>query len=46
MDSAAEWHGGTSQKFKGNRKHVPVPESKEVPHPLYSTQGKRHFEKD
>jgi hypothetical protein len=34
-----------SQKFRGNRAHVPEPQFKETPHPLYSTFGKRHFDK-
>ena len=25
--------------------HVPEPKFKEVPHPLYSINGKRHYEK-
>jgi hypothetical protein len=41
----SEWPGHTSSKFNGARKHVPEPEFKEVPHPLYSTYGKKHFDK-
>lgn len=40
----ADWPGGVSQKFKGSRAHVPEPQFKEVPHPLYSTFGRKHYE--
>lgn len=40
----ADWKGATSQKFKGSRMHVPEPVFKEQPHPLFSTNGRRHFD--
>jgi len=40
-----EWQGQQSKKFTSNRKHVEPIQSKEVPHPIYTMFGKRHFEK-
>lgn len=38
-----EWLGQTSQKFATNRKHVEPIVPKEMPHPLYSMNSKRHY---
>ena len=39
-----EWNGQTSHKFPKERRHVEAPKPKEVPHPLFSMNGRRHFE--
>ena len=38
-----EWAGQTSQKFRGSKMHIPEPQFKEVPHPLYTINKKRHY---
>ena len=40
----ADWQGGVSQKFRTNKMHVPEPQFKEVAHPLFSTNGKKHYD--
>ena len=39
-----EWKGQTSSKFTTNRRHLePIPQTKEVAHPLYTMYGRRHY---
>ena len=40
-----EWAGHTSQKFGGEKSHVPHPVvDQNQPHPLYSMGGRKHYE--
>ncbi len=40
-----EWKGQKSEKFGSNKKHIQPITPKEIPHPLYSMFGKKHYHK-
>jgi len=39
-----QWAGQTSQKFRGNKAHVPEPKYQETKHPLFQAEQRKHFD--
>ena len=39
-----EWDGAKSAKFTTGKRHMPAPQAKPGPHPLFNMGGRTHYE--